>query len=775
MDAYEILKLESDCVQEEPVYCSAVCPVHLDVRAVLYQVQRGNFREAEKIYSKKVLFPGIISRICEEPCKNSCIRKLIDQSVSIRLLEKACVDFSSKSGDKKKYSIIKKKRRIAVIGGGLSGLSCALDLSNKGYEITVYEKTEKLGGKLWEMSPDILPRQVIVDEMAMLEDAGMDIRVNCRIKNLNELDQEAVYIATGKNGDTFDLKQENGTLVFDAVSLESSREGVFVGGSLVSRQQADLVIENVAQGIQAARSIERYLQNASLTVGRENEGVQSTRLHTVIRNIARKEAVSLAPEKDSYSESEAIEESYRCIQCECMECVKACDFLSFYHNTPRRYLRDISKTIISRQEIRGKMIASRFINSCSLCGQCAEICPNGLDMGRVCHDARQTMVNSDTMPPAFYDFWLRDLQFSNKDSIRLIKHQSGCHESRFLFFPGCQTGASMPDYAAAMYRLLIKHLNGGVGLALLCCGAPADWSGQKKLHEQQLSIILTAWKELGKPKLIVACPTCQKMLMRYLPDLPVKSIWSLLDENEGWLQQKNGNGASIALYDPCSSRYDKGLQKSVRHLLKKLDYKVEELPLNGKYAQCCSFGGLISTVNPELSAKIIEHRINASPLTYATYCTNCRDDFARHGKPVLYLMDLLTESQMDVSMLRKPPSYSERRDNRKLLKKKMLEEFWGEEMNNDKQAYEEINIIISEELKQKLDLEFILLEEIKQVVHHAETTGFKVIDKRSGSFTAHLQVGIITYWAEYFSESDGYHIMNAYCHRMQIVEEVKIQ
>ncbi|TEB04435.1 putative glutamate synthase (NADPH) small subunit [Pelotomaculum schinkii] len=97
MNVKDILNLENLCIQEEPVYCSAVCPVHVDVRSMLKQIQKGSFSDAERLYRKKVIFPSIVSRICDEPCKNACLRNNLDDPLSIRLLEKACVDYSGKN------------------------------------------------------------------------------------------------------------------------------------------------------------------------------------------------------------------------------------------------------------------------------------------------------------------------------------------------------------------------------------------------------------------------------------------------------------------------------------------------------------------------------------------------------------------------------------------------------------------------------------------------------------------------------------------------------
>ena len=91
------------------------------------------------------------------------------------------------------------------------------------------------------------------------------------------------------------------------------------------------------------------------------------------------------------------------------------------------------------------------MNACSLCGQCTVVCPNGFDMARVCHLARQNMVSTDKMPLAPHEFALLDMLFSNGDAF-LARPQPGFASCRYVFFPGCHgrpMRTSAPDSPAA--------------------------------------------------------------------------------------------------------------------------------------------------------------------------------------------------------------------------------------------------------------------------------------------------------------------------------------
>jgi len=128
MNVNEIIELNKNCIQEEPAYCTVACPVKVDVPAIIQNIQSGKYKKACRLYSKKVFFPGIISCICDEPCKKSCKRDTVDGPLSIRLLERAAVDFGS--GDNPaNYLTVRKNKKVTVIGSGLSGMCCAMDLA----------------------------------------------------------------------------------------------------------------------------------------------------------------------------------------------------------------------------------------------------------------------------------------------------------------------------------------------------------------------------------------------------------------------------------------------------------------------------------------------------------------------------------------------------------------------------------------------------------------------------------------------------------------------
>ena len=775
MEIDEIAKLKDKCIQEEPPYCAAACPVHVDVRLLMKSIQQADFDRAYKAYARKVLFPGIISRACEEPCRSNCIRNKLDDPLSIRLLERAAVDCAA-SKDAGVYAAPRKNRRVLVVGGGLAGMCCALDLARKGYTVALYEKAGRLGGKLREIDSSVLPPEVLEEEIRRLEDEDVEINLDSEVLSLDDLEYDACFVAAGgEGGGVPGVLPKDVTGPEYPITFESTRKGVFVVPSGSGQKHSPIVA--VLQGMQASRSIERYLKKTSLFFGRENELSTDTCLYTNISGREKKAVIAASDPPSGYTKEEAVAEASRCLLCECLECDRNCLYLESYGAYPKTYIADLaafySTPMVAYGSGGGRFAHGKthLLNACSLCGLCKEVCPTDVDMGRVNGEIKKLIWAAGRMPAAFHDFWLRDMEAAAGDDFFLVRGQPGAATSRYLFFPGCQLGASDPGYVMHAYRYLTERVRGGVGLYLGCCGAPADWSGRTDILERSTRTIRETWERAGSPEMILACPTCHKMFARHLGDIPVKSLWDIMSEHglpEGHVP---GGGKQVALYDPCSSRYLPGVQRSVRDLLTRMGYAVEELRLNRRYAQCCSYGGLISTVNPRLAKEIRDQRTGASASDYVTYCPNCRDDFAGNGKRAWHLLDLVFGGGSIGGAVKPPPSRSQRLENRRTVKAGMMETYWGEKMERSEPEHEAVKLILGDDVEKKMDDRYILVDEIKQVVFHAQRSGASFIDKETGHHLASLRIGLVTYWVEYEPRGDTCLVHKAYSHRIQILEE----
>jgi NADPH-dependent glutamate synthase beta subunit-like oxidoreductase len=777
MEQNELRILEEQCIQECAPACTAACPIHVDVRAMLLEFGRGDADAALKALKKTLPFPGIVGRICEHPCQTVCKRAEAGEAIVIARLERACANYGALKAEKARARV-KRNRHVAVVGGGLSGATAAYDLARKGYAVTLYEALDPLGGSLWGYPEDLLPHRVIMDELDAIEALGVEIHLNTSVGGEHSLDivrdeHEAVYLAIGAHTpENFGLDLDaHGRIQVDPITYATSRDGVFAGGSLLRSAEHHSAINSIADGRRAAISIDRYLQNVSLTASRTGEGAYASCLYTRTDSVVPMPVVPLADPDAGYRRDEAIREAQRCLQCECLECVKVCEYLAHYSRYPRKYVREVYNNL---SIVKGTRYANQFINSCSVCGLCAEVCPTDLDMGVVVKQARQTMVGQGRMPPSAHDFALRDMAFSQSDKFALTRNAPGTVASDYVFFPGCQLSASSPGYVEKVYGYLAGALPAGtrVGLMLRCCGAPADWAGRAELFQSALADFRRQHQTLGYPRVVLACSSCYHVFKQNLPDVEIVSLWDLMVEKGLPAGTSPGAGRTVAIHDACTTRYETHLQNSVRSLLAGLGYQVEELPRSRARTTCCGYGGVQWLANPEVAQKVVERRIQESPADYVTYCAMCRDFLARRGKPTLHLLDLIYGADPEQQARRAGPGWSERHENRARLKRQLCSTIWGETMDGQ-EAYEAVKLIIDAEVRMRLEARLILVEDLQRVIEFAERTGRKLLKPETGHFLASYRPTSVTYWVEYTPEGDAFVVHNAYSHRMEIVDDAR--
>jgi len=179
MEKNELIAWESKCVQEEAPECTSTCPLHVDARLFLKEIRKGDWGAAYKVLSKTMPFPGILGRICDHPCEERCKRNLVGGSIAIGALERLCVE--KYAGKKRVQPLPRKSQRIAVLGGGLSGVTSALDLLKKGFAVSLFEAADRLGGALWDLPEQLLPRAVITEDLAVLEALRADIQLGVQL------------------------------------------------------------------------------------------------------------------------------------------------------------------------------------------------------------------------------------------------------------------------------------------------------------------------------------------------------------------------------------------------------------------------------------------------------------------------------------------------------------------------------------------------------------------------------------------------------------------
>lgn len=742
----EIREYEDKCTQNYAPACITSCPMHVDVKMMIRYVEKGDFTGAANCYQKNIPFPRIVSRICDHPCQLVCKREEIGGSILISKLERACIEFGELK--KKRIKPIKKTdKKIAIVGGGLSGLTAALFLYEKGYQVTVFEKEGKLGGRIRNRVKDGLLSEELIDaDFKLLDDTDIQLRCNCQITDIEE-----------QLGEKFDG-------VYDSRSKNLLIE---------SGYGEDSIIQKICDGRSSAISLDRQIKGVSLTVGRENEVAYKTELYVNIDQIESRASTVTPGLLDGFTEAEAIKEAERCIQCECMECVKQCKFLETEGSYPKKYVREIANNVNIMMGIRK---SKNMVNSCTLCGLCGEICPNGLNMADVSMSGKIGLAEKNHMPEAVHDFPVNDMLFANSNCFKLLRYQASMEESRYVFFPGCQLGALAPTHVLKAYQFLTENLRGGVGLYLGCCGAPAAWSGRVDLFNRTAEEVKNNWEKVGKPIVITACATCTKMFSEQIEGIQIESLWEIYDSCGAEIPGPIANTHSvITIHDACTARHDPKVHKAVRSLLKKKGYRIEEMKYSRDMTKCCSFGGLVSFTNTSLAKEMTDTRAMESDKDFVVYCAMCKERFTKEAKPSRHILDLIYDEpyksgEQDHKYI---ISYSKRHENRIMLKRKLLKEIWGEEMEREKEPYEGINIKLTDEIERIMDDRLILVSDIKKVIYHAEDTGSKIWNPNNNHYTAKFQPGVITYWVEYSIEGDVYMIYKAYSHRLEINKKIE--
>jgi NADPH-dependent glutamate synthase beta subunit-like oxidoreductase len=173
MNQIELQDLEKRCIQEEAPTCMACCPIHVDVRTFLKKVAHGASIEAHRVLARTMPFPGVLGRICDHPCQLVCRRAEVGDPIAIADLERAIVQRVGMTEDQP--ALPEKNQRVAVMGGGLSSLTAALDLARKGYRVTLFEPGSRLGETLCTLLQRALSMEIIEEELGLLGRLGVDV------------------------------------------------------------------------------------------------------------------------------------------------------------------------------------------------------------------------------------------------------------------------------------------------------------------------------------------------------------------------------------------------------------------------------------------------------------------------------------------------------------------------------------------------------------------------------------------------------------------------
>lgn len=227
-DQEEAMEEATRCLNCKNAKCIAGCPVAIDIPGFIQQVKEGNIEEAYHVIGKSSALPAVCGRVCpqESQCEGKCIRGIKGEPVSIGKMERFVADYALEHDIKPEGAKELNGHKVAVIGSGPSGLTCAGDLAKLGYDVTVFEALHELGGVLVYGIPEFrLPKQkVVAKEIDKVRELGVKFETNVVIGKSTTIDQlmeeenfEAVFIGSGAGLPMFmGIPGENANGVFSA-------------------------------------------------------------------------------------------------------------------------------------------------------------------------------------------------------------------------------------------------------------------------------------------------------------------------------------------------------------------------------------------------------------------------------------------------------------------------------------------------------------------------------------------------------------------------------
>ncbi len=217
--------------------CSSNCPAGTDVREFIKLSGEGKFEEAVEVIYKHNPFPAVCGRVCPHFCEQACNRNELDEAVNIGAVERFLGDRFKNTTPKKVP--VNYEEKIAVIGGGPAGLTAALQLRRRGYDVTVFEGAPKAGGMMRTGIPKFrLPDHALDDEIRRIEEEGVRIITNRKVK-VNELEDDfsAVIVSVGSHvGSKMNIANEN--LMLDGIKflydfkLDGNNHGIEKGDTV---------------------------------------------------------------------------------------------------------------------------------------------------------------------------------------------------------------------------------------------------------------------------------------------------------------------------------------------------------------------------------------------------------------------------------------------------------------------------------------------------------------------------------------------------------------
>ncbi len=287
----EALKEANRCLQCQNPRCVKGCPVNIEIPRFIKAIREHNLEEAYQIILESSSLPAICGRVCpqEKQCEKMCIKGFKGDAIAIGSLERYVADYAFDHELNAAQQKPKTGKRVAIVGSGPSGLTCAGELLKEGVDVTIYESLHKAGGVLTYGIPEFrLPKKIVESEVNHLKKMGANILLNAVIGKtitLEELENtyDAVYLATGAGLPKFlGIPNENANGVFSAnevltrINLMGSYEED--AKTPIKKGKKALVVGGGNVAMDAARSLKRIGYDVSIVYRRTMEELPARKM-----------------------------------------------------------------------------------------------------------------------------------------------------------------------------------------------------------------------------------------------------------------------------------------------------------------------------------------------------------------------------------------------------------------------------------------------------------------------------------------------------------------
>lgn len=215
---------------------------------------------------------------------------------------------------------------------------------------------------------------------------------------------------------------------------------------------------------------------------------------------------------------------------------------------------------------------------------------------------------------------------------------------KIAFMPGCSLSSYSPQAVFNVLNYLKDNFNNMSALQK-CCGMPTLAIGQREIFIKRYEGLKEDIKYLDVDEVVVACQNCFLTLNEYSKDIKIISLWTLIPQiglPKEFINKAKDSDIVFSIQDSCPTRNYSDIHNGIRWILTELGYKYIDSKNTRENSMCCGQGGMVATVNPELSNRIAEKVVSGFNTDYiVTYCAACRSSMYRGGKESYHILDII--------------------------------------------------------------------------------------------------------------------------------------